>query len=502
MAGFCVVYFALARYYRDGFSVNTWINGVYCTGKDVETVNRELLADTVLPETLIVYGKADENGNRAEWVLSLEELGVSVDYTANLESYLAEQDPFLWIDNITLHRKHTVSPEISYDEKALRSWCESTFPQEESSICELDCSAALGYSLSENLKDRMDTELIYETIGNSLKQMMTLQAEDSPPAVDLAAAGCYYDLEPTSEQEQTLTLWEKLEDYQTSGPVYDLGDGDWQVPAGEMAGLLVKEEMTDRPVTDAAGNLEVCEDTVTYFVEELAKEHDTYGKDWEFTDTAGETVTVAGGTYGTQIDQKTEAAWLEDYLTGQLGVTIVDEEGKTVRAAGETGQAGQESDAAAADSVSDGTARSPHIPSYTREAFCRSSTTLGDTYIEVDMGRQKLYYYQDGEMKIETDVVTGNMRLGRDTPEGVFYVYNKQKNRILRGANYATPVDYWMPVKGAVGIHDADWRSKFGGDIYLTNGSHGCINVPPEVMPELYEAVEIGTPVVMFYGAE
>ena len=54
-------------------------------------------------------------------------------------------------------------------------------------------------------------------------------------------------------------------------------------------------------------------------------------------------------------------------------------------------------------------------------------------------------------------------------------------------------------MKGGIGIHDADWRDEFGGEIYKTNGSHGCINVPSEVMPELYDMVELGTPVIMFY---
>ena len=61
---------------------------------------------------------------------------------------------------------------------------------------------------------------------------------------------------------------------------------------------------------------------------------------------------------------------------------------------------------------------------------------------------------------------------------------------------------FWMPVKGAIGLHDADWRSEFGGDIYKTDGSHGCVNLPPEVAKELYDSVEIGTPVVMFYGED
>lgn len=464
MVCFCVGYLGLALYYRDGFAVNTWINGVYCTGKDVETVNRELVENTRLPESLTVYGKADEDGSRAMWELPLSEMGTSVDYTVSLQNYLGEQNPLLWVDNLTLHREHTIVPEIRYDGGTLQSWFEDTFRQAEESYCYLEYSDDAGYTLMENLIDRLDAELAYAAVLEAIGQ--------GAESVDLAEKGCYTDLPPTAEQEQTIALWERIETYQSSGPVYDLGDGAWQMPAGDMAGLLVKDEETNLPIMDDDGNLQILEDAPETYIEALAQEHDTYQKTWEFTNTAGETVSVQGVTYGTSLDQETENAWLADYLAQLLG---------------------------AERTASDGTADEPHIPTYTREAYCRSCETLGDTYIEVDMGRQKLYYYQEGELLIETDVVTGNVRSGRRTPEGVNFVYNKQTDRVLRGEGYASPVDYWMPVKGAIGIHDADWRSEFGGDIYLTAGSHGCINVPPKVMPELYELVEIGTPVVMFY---
>ena len=67
------------------------------------------------------------------------------------------------------------------------------------------------------------------------------------------------------------------------------------------------------------------------------------------------------------------------------------------------------------------------------------------------------------------------------------------------GEDYASPVKYWIPVKGAIGIHDASWRSTYGGQIYIRNGSHGCINTPLEQVSQLYDMVEIGTPCVMFY---
>ena len=115
------------------------------------------------------------------------------------------------------------------------------------------------------------------------------------------------------------------------------------------------------------------------------------------------------------------------------------------------------------------------------------------------MGEQKMYYYVDDVLKIDTPIVTGNTSRRMGTPSGVNYVYAKQKNRVLRGANYASHVDFWMPVKGNIGIHDAAWRGKFGGTIYQTNGSHGCINTPRPAMEQLYDMAEIGTPVVMFY---
>lgn len=140
-----------------------------------------------------------------------------------------------------------------------------------------------------------------------------------------------------------------------------------------------------------------------------------------------------------------------------------------------------------------------HIPSYSQEPFYRGLDDIGPTYIEIDMTTQHMYYYQEGELKLDTDIVTGNMARKMGTPEGINYVYNKQRNRVLRGPGYASPVKYWMPVKGGIGIHDASWRKEFGGEIYKKSGSHGCINTPTDVMSTLYDMVEVGTPVVMFY---
>lgn len=123
----------------------------------------------------------------------------------------------------------------------------------------------------------------------------------------------------------------------------------------------------------------------------------------------------------------------------------------------------------------------------------------GGTYVEIDIANQILYYYENGIRRFSSSVVTGNHRLGHDTPTGVYQIRGKQRNITLTGRGYASPVKYWMNFIGnSHGIHDANWRSKFGGSVYLTNGSHGCVNVPPSAMPELYGMVQVGTPVVLY----
>ncbi len=126
--------------------------------------------------------------------------------------------------------------------------------------------------------------------------------------------------------------------------------------------------------------------------------------------------------------------------------------------------------------------------------------SIGNTYIEVNMGGQRLYYYEEGKLMLSMPVVTGNMEKKRDTPEGVYYIYFKQKNRTLRGPGYASFVHYWMAVYKGIGIHDATWRDEFGGQIYQSGGSHGCVNGPLEQVGILYDMAPKGTPVVLYYG--
>ncbi|MCR5774680.1 MAG: L,D-transpeptidase [Lachnospiraceae bacterium] len=121
----------------------------------------------------------------------------------------------------------------------------------------------------------------------------------------------------------------------------------------------------------------------------------------------------------------------------------------------------------------------------------------GMTYVDIDIANQKLVYYVNGQPTLISDIVTGNVSRHHDTPTGTYQVYGKSRNRTLKGPNYESFVRYWMPFTGNYGMHDASWRSSFGGSIYQTNGSHGCVNMPRETAEALYNTISVGTTVII-----
>lgn len=448
------VYFALAFYYREGFSLNTWINGVYCTGKTVEEVNSELLSRTEAPN-IVITDKAGE-----EYTISLQDADYRADYSKVLENYRQEQNPYLWVDNVLFHSGRKLSPAVTVDTHALQKAFDALefvrAEQQREKDYSLYQNEEGAYVFTDGLCDRIDLEKAFLAL-----QEVVASGQES---LNLQESGCYYEITPDESQKSLRNLWKEIERYQNCDIVYCFGEERHPVTAADCASFLKKEN--GLPVLEEHGSFVLDEEAVESYVKKLAEEYDGYGRTRQFHSTRGDIITIEGGTYGSKLDQKKEVKYLMEHLLDQ--------------------------------GVHTGTLQT-HIPTYEREAFCYGKNDIGDTYIEVDMTQQKMYYYEKGELLLETDVVTGNMRRHMGTPEGVNFVYNKQKDRILRGPGYASPVKFWVPVKGSIGIHDAGWRKEFGGEIYQTAGSHGCINTPRDKMEELYNMVQIGTPVVMFY---
>lgn len=444
------VYVGLAVYYRDAFTYGTWINGVYCTGKSIQEVNEELTKDFIYEGVTVT----DKDGN--SYVISAEDISYQFDFKKALEIYQKRQNPWMWTESLLGKRQVELTPVVSYDLEAFESRfaalpiCQDEKKDKDRRI-EI-VKTPQGYALVNEREDVLATE--------QARGVVLAAIEDSQSEVSLVDSGCYHDLALTAQMQETLDTWEKLSRFQQCGIIYQMGEDQVFVDASVVSDWLATDE-NGQFLFDESGEMQLKENAIEDFVEALAAEYDTVGASRQFLSTRGDVVTVEGGLYGNKIDKKAEVAYLTQAFQDKISEV--------------------------------------HRPVYTQEARVQGKEDIGSTYIEVDMGEQKMYYYVDGILKIDTPIVTGNTSRRMGTPSGVNFVYAKQKNRVLRGANYASHVDFWMPVKGNIGIHDAAWRGNFGGTIYQTNGSHGCINTPRPAMEQLYDMAEVGTPVVMFY---
>ncbi|MBD5547383.1 MAG: L,D-transpeptidase family protein [Lachnospiraceae bacterium] len=444
------MYLGLVFYYDDGFSYGTRINGVYCAGKSVNEVNEELLKQCDYAGLTII----DSDGK--SYTISSEEINLTAAFDEALNLYLKQQNPYLWVDNLIGDSGNkNLKPVLTYDKETYEQivggfpFFHGQTPEERK--VEI-IKTGNGYELKDERTHVLNEEKVREMIKDAF--------ENLEPVLDLEAAGCYEDFPLDDEMKKAKMLWVKLEEYQDCGIVYQFGEETYPIDAGVVCDFLLLDDAGEF-VLDRNGNLCTDEEKVYEFIDRLADEYDTVGISRQFRATRGEIVTVEGGTYGNKIDREAEKEYLLEAFLDKR--------------------------------------REVHEPVYLQTAVKQGKDDIGDTYIEVDMTNQMMYYYEAGELKIETPVVTGNTSLRRGTPSGTNFVYSKETNRILRGEDYASPVKYWIPVRGAIGIHDASWRSKYGGEIYKTNGSHGCINTPLDKVAELYEMVEIGTPCVMFY---
>lgn len=121
-----------------------------------------------------------------------------------------------------------------------------------------------------------------------------------------------------------------------------------------------------------------------------------------------------------------------------------------------------------------------------------------NTYIDVDIDKQVVTYFEDGAIVFQSPCVTGAVNSGHGTPTGKFNIINKIPGKRLKGPTWDCWVNRWMKFTNTnCGFHDAKWRKSFGSDIYLTNGSHGCVNMPYNKVCELYDMVKVGTTVIV-----
>lgn len=304
--------------------------------------------------------------------------------------------------------------------------------------------------------------IIEEVQGNSLNMTSLIDATrhelmTGSSAVFLDPLGCYERISIDSENPELKALLERMNALQGMEIIHTFGDAQEKLEGNTIASWV-----------KAVGNagIEVDREKVTQYVAQLAQKYDTANTTRTFKSASGRDVSVSG-SYGWAINQAAEIQALVDLINAGQSQT--------------------------------------REPAYLQGAVSRNLPDWGGTFVEIDLTGQHVYMFQNGVVVWDAPCVTGNVKRGDTTPPGIFTLKYKQTDRVLRGKimadgkpEYESPVKYWMPFNGGIGLHDANWRSKFGGEIYKNGGSHGCINLPPNTVKALYDMVYPGIPVICY----
>ena len=454
LAVICLIYVAISVYFMSHFFVNTKINGKNFSGKTASDVEKYLQTNIKDYKLTIL-----ENEGRQD-VISGSEIGLEYRAGTETEKLLKDQNGFAWPKAFFTENSRKVSVNVSYNEESLNQ-----------RISQLSCLQT-EQTPAENAKPEFDGNQYVikpEVYGNALdKERLTEQVKvhitEFQPQLDMVETKCYAKPKYVEDSKEVQEACDAMNKYVNASITYPMNEpvvvdkaliSQWLQVDGEMKVSL---------------NTEAMKQWFTAF----GDKYDTQGTTRTFTTPAGKSATVTGGTYGWSIDEDTELVNLQNSI---LNGEVVTRE-----------------------------------PAYYAggTAAAHSGQDWGNTYAEVDMSAQHMWYVQNGQVVLETDVVTGEPIPSKITPEGVYSLMWKQPNSVLVGdinpdtgePAYRTKVKYWMQVTSSgVGFHDAIWQTAFGGTLYQIpgTGSHGCINMPLDQAGALFNMIEPGTPVIFHW---
>ncbi len=443
-------YLGVSAFFNSHFYYNTNINGTDFSLKTVSQV-QDYMEGEVAGYSLTL----DEQGGKKETIQGTD---ISLKYVRDdsVDKLLEQQNPFLWVTAFWDKPEIVAAVGVEFDTEKLNGklgelTCMKPEEQVPSVSAKPEFTGTQFEIKAEEIGSQIDNEKFKAAVSEAISEFL--------PELNLKEAGCYIPPQYTSESPEVAQARDAMNSYLGANITLDFTPYTEVVDASVISQWISVDE-----------NMQVTfnQDAVRSYIAGLAEQYDTYGKPRTFVTGFGNTVQVEGGSYGWQIDQEAEYNALTANI--QNGETVTRE------------------------------------PNYARRGATHEGNDFGNTYAEVDLTNQHMFYFKDGQCIMQSDIVTGNPNKGHATPQGVYMLAYKATNQVLRGKKmpdgsyeYESPVSYWMPFNGGIGFHDATWQSAFGGDRYYAYGSHGCVNMPVSAAAELFGYIEAGIPVVCHY---
>ena len=435
-----IIYLGISIYFIDHFYFGTKINDVMVSGKSIEEAEK-VMESELEKYTLILK----ERGGKTEQIKA-RDMGLKYSSNKEIEKLKQSQNPYKWA--VILFNKKSLEHRIgfSFNKNLLMKKIDQLSCFDDDRVSQPQ-NPRLKYNgnnfavIPEVQGNKVDKDILYKHIVSAIK--------NSEEEIDLESMNCYIKPKYNSNSKKVIKAQETLNLYVASKIIYSFGAGEERLD-----GSIINKWM----IVDDNYKVTIDEEKVKEYVNQLAKAHNTIGKTRSLKTPSGKSIKVSGGDYGRSINKINEMEELMKDI----------KKGKTIT----------------------------RKPVYSQSAFSHGSNDIGDTFVEIDLVKQHIWFYKNGSLIVDGDIVTGNVSRKHTTPKGVYRLKYKAKNVVLRGPDYASPVSFWMPFNGGIGMHDANWRSSFGGTIYKTNGSHGCINCPYDVAKAIYSNIEPNIPVI------
>ncbi len=459
-------------YYSNRWYKNTYVNDVDVSGLTLEDSKKIVLSK------MKGYGLTVNGRDGGKLTIS----GDEIDYKFKINQKFDELFNEVHQTSHLFSKKNelSVNYDVEYDEDKLNKLIKKSDLVKGSDDYKIKRpkSASVKYSTDKLqficVEERMGNTIIKAKLTEGIKDALS-KAETTLDINDTAENPSEHVLKDVYKAPRVTSDSPELQERLKASNSKALRFVSWNMGKG------VTEQITPTEISSwisyKDGKIKYDWDAVSKWVEDFCQKYKTVGKDRKVKMHNGKTVTVKGGDYGWQLDFEKTLKQAKKALQTDISQKKID---------AYIDDPSEENKAALT---------SKRKVQYANTAYRKDFDDSGidwdsKNYIEISLSKQKIYVIRDGKVKFSCRTISGRPTPDRATKKGAYFIKEHRPAKVLKGADYSTPVKNWVRITWTgTGFHSATWQpwSRWTKDFYKTRGSHGCLNLSMEDSQQIYK---------------